>query len=61
MINKAELTYKLEVAIEHLKNNGRYDYKLYNRLYPGMGEPNSSIIEYSEDILYLANLLIDNK
>ena len=42
-------------------NNGGYDYELYNRLCPGMGEPDSNIVEYAEDVLYLVNLLIDNK
>ena len=30
MINKDELIYKLEAIIEYLKNNGGYDYELYN-------------------------------
>ena len=61
MINKDELIYKLEAIIEYLKNNGGYDYKVYNRLCPGMEEPDSNIVEYAEDILYLVNYLIDNK
>ena len=61
MINKDELIYKLEAVIEYLKNNGGYDCELYNRLCPGMGEPDSNIVEYAEDILYMINLLIDNK
>ena len=61
MTNKDELTYKLTAIIEYLKNNDGYDYKLYNRLCPGMGEPDSNIVEYAEDVLYLVNLLIDNK
>lgn len=36
-------------------------YKLYNRLCPGMGEPDSNIVKYAEDVLYLVNLLISNK
>ena len=36
MINKDELVYKIGTIIEYLKNNGRYDYKLYNRLYLNM-------------------------
>ena len=47
MINKDELIYKLETVIEYLKNNGGYDYELYNRLCPGMGEPDSNIVEYA--------------
>lgn len=55
MINKDELIYKLEAVIEYLKNNGGYDYELYNRLCPGMGELDSNIVEYVEDVLYLVN------
>ena len=61
MINKDELIYKLEAIIEYLKNNGGYDYELYNRLCPGMGEPDSNIVEYAEDIFEIVNKLIDNK
>lgn len=61
MINNDELIYKLEAVIEYLKNNGGYDYELYNRLCQGMREPNSNIVEYAEDVIYLVNLLIDNK
>ena len=61
MINKDELIYKLEAVIEYLKNSGGYDYELYNRLCPGSGKPDSNIVEYAEDVLYLVNLLIDNK
>ena len=61
MINNNELIYKMEAIIEYLKNNNGYDYKLYSRLCPGMGEPDSNIVEYAEDILYMINLLIDNK
>ena len=50
-----------EVVIEYLKNNGGYDYKLYNQICPDMGEPDSNIVEYAEDVLYMINLLIDNK
>jgi len=61
MINKDELLYKLNAVIEYLKNNNGYNYKLYNQLCPGYGEPDSNIIEYAEDVLYMINLLIDNK
>ena len=61
MINKDELLYKFNSIIEYLKNNNGYDYKLYNKLCPGYGEPDSNIVEYAEDILYMINLLIDNK
>ena len=61
MINNDELKYKLKTVIEYLKDNGRYDYKLYNQICPDMGEPDSNIVEYAEDVLYRINLLIDNK
>ena len=48
-------------AFEYLKNNGGYDYELYNRLCPGIGEPDSNIVEYAEDVLQMINLLINNK
>ena len=61
MINKDELIYKLEAVIEYLKNSGGYDYELYNRLCLCFVKPDSNIVEYAEDVLYLVNLLIDNK
>ena len=61
MKNKDELIYKLEAVIEYLKNNGGYDYKLYNQLCPRMGKTDSNIVEYAEDVLYMINLLINNK
>ena len=50
MINKDELIYKLEIVIECLKNNDRYDYELYKRLCPNTEEPDSGIIEYAENV-----------
>ena len=61
MIINNEIIYKMEAVIEYLKNNGGYDYELYNKLCPGIGEPVSNIVEYAEDVLYMINLLIDNK
>ena len=64
MINRDELLYKLNTVIEYLKNNDGYDYKLYNYLCPGMGEPDSNIVEYVEDVLEIVENLIniiDNK
>ena len=64
MINKDELLYKFNSIIEYLKNNNGYDYKLYNQLCPGDGEPDSNIIEYAKDVLNIINELInivDNK
>ena len=61
MINKDELIFKLKTVIEYLKKNGGYNYKLYNRLCPGMGKPDSNIVEYAEDIFEIVNRLIYNK
>ena len=61
MINKDELIFKLKTVIEYLKKNGGYNNKLYNRLCPGMGKPDSNIVEYAEDIFEIVNKLIDNK
>ena len=44
MINNDELKYKLETVIEYLKDNGGYDYKLYNQIYLDIGEPDSNTI-----------------
>lgn len=63
MINKDELFYKIKAIIEYLKDNGGYDYSLYNHLCPINDlEPDSNIVEYAEDVLEMINLLlIDNK
>ena len=47
-----------------INNNNGYNYKLYNKLCPGNGEPDSNIIEYAKDVLIIINELInivDNK
>ncbi len=63
MVNKNELLYKIKTIIEYLKDNGGYDYSLYNHLCPINDlEPDSNIVEYAEDVLEMINLLlIDNK
>ena len=48
MINKDELIYKMAAVIEYLKNNNGYNYKLYNHLCPGYGNPDSNIVEYAK-------------
>ena len=46
-----ELNAKIDVIIEYLKDNGGYDYHLYNHTCPYYSdEPDSNIIEYAEDI-----------
>lgn len=63
MVNKNELFYKIKAIIEYLKDNGGYDYSIYNHLCPINDlEPDSNIVEYAEDVLEMINLLlIDNK
>ena len=64
MINKDEITYKLEAVIEYLKNNNGYEYKLYNHLCSEYEAPDSNIVEYAKDILVIVQELInkvDNK
>lgn len=62
MINKDELIYKIDAIIKYLKENKGYDYKIYNRLCPdNNNEPDSNIVEYAEDVLYLVNELLKNK
>ncbi len=60
MVNKDELLYKINTIIYYLKEHDGYDYKLYNRLCPGMGKPDSNIVEYAEDVMYLVNELLSN-
>jgi hypothetical protein len=60
-MNKDELIYKIKAIIEYLKDNGGYDYEVYNHLCPGMGKPDSNIVEYAEDILNMVNIIINNK
>lgn len=51
MINRDELMYKLDAVIEYLKNNGGYEYKVYNHLCSSISdEPDSNIVEYAEDV-----------
>lgn len=59
MINKDELLYKINTIIRYLKEHNGYDYKLYNRLCPGMGDADSNIVEYAEDVMYSINKLLD--
>ena len=58
MINKDELLYKIDTIIGYLKEHNGHDYKVYNRLCPGMGKPDSNIVEYAEDIEILVKELI---
>ena len=65
MTNKDELLYKINTIIDYLKKHNGYDYKLYNKLCnklcPGMGKPDSNIVEYAEDVYVLINELLETK
>ena len=59
MINKDELLYKIDAIIGYLKEHNGYEYKLYNKLCPGMGKPDSDIVEYAEDVEIIVKELIE--
>ncbi len=61
MVNKDELLYKIDAIIKYLKEHNGYDNKVYNKLCPGMGEPDSNIVEYAEDVESLINKLLESK
>lgn len=60
MINKNEFLYKMDTIIEYLKRHNGYECKMYNFVCPGYGEPDSTIVEYAEDIKEMINSLINN-
>mgnify|MGYP007069925428 CR=1 FL=1 len=61
MINENEIMYKMYIIIEYLKCHKGYRYKLYNRLCPGMGKPDSNIVEYAEDVLEMIDKLLKTR
>ena len=61
MENKDEILYKISNIIIYLKEHNGYAYKLYNKLCPGDGEPDSNIVEYAEDVMFLINKILDVK
>ena len=61
MTNKDKLLYKINAIIDYLKKHNGHDYKLYNKLCPGMGNPDSNIVEYAEDVYALINELLETK
>ena len=58
MINNDEIIYKIDAIIGYLKEHNGYEYKLYNRLCPGMGKPDSNIVEYAEDVEIIIKKLL---
>lgn len=61
MINRDELIYKIEAVIEYLKNNGGYEYNIYNYSCPDVSEPDSNIVEYAEDVKQIIEEPLDEK
>ena len=61
MINKDELLYKLEAVIDYLKNNGGYEYKVYNHRCIDISEPDSNIVEYAEDVKKIIEEILEEK
>ena len=60
MINRDELNYKIDAIIEYLKNNGGYDYKVYNHTCSHFSKkPDSNIVEYAEDVSNMVTKIID--
>lgn len=60
MVNKEELKYKMEIIIKYLKEHSGYEYKLYNRICPDYGEPDSNIVEYAEDVKKIIDILLES-
>lgn len=64
MINKEEITYKMDIVIEFLKKNKGYEYKLYNQICPVCPDekstPDSNIVEYAEGVKEMINELINS-
>lgn len=53
-----ELDYKLNTIRSFLIENNGIEYKLYNHICPtNDNEPDSNIIEYFDDIIYLIDIL----
>ena len=59
MNRENEILYKIDTIIKYLKENNGYDYKLYNRICPDMGEADSKIVEYAEDVLDIVEEMIN--
>ena len=62
VINKDGLIYKLDAVVDYLKNNGGYEYKVYNHLCPDINtEPDSNIVEYAEDVKDIIKEILEEK
>lgn len=61
MINKDEIIYKLKAVTNYLKNNGGYEYKIYNHSCPCVSEPDSNIVEYAENVKQIIEEILDEK
>lgn len=61
MINENELTYKIDAIVNYLKQNGGYNYKVYNHLCPDdNNEPDSNMVEYAEDVRDMIDELLNS-
>lgn len=62
LIQKRELSYKLETVKQFLIVNNGQNYKLYNHICPNeTNEPDDNIIGYQEDIEYLISILLSSE
>lgn len=62
MINKDEITYKMNSVIDYLKEKNGYTYKAYNYgCSHTLEEPNYNIVEYAEDVMTMINDLLQDK
>lgn len=50
----------MEIIIKYLKEHSGYEYKLYNRICPDYGEPDSNIVEYAEDVKKIIDILLES-
>lgn len=61
MLNKEELLYKLDAIIDFIKKTDGYHYKVYDKLCPENGKPDSNMVEYALDVKEMVKeLLKDN-
>ena len=60
MKNK-QLIYKMNAALNYLKGHGRCMYEVYNKLCFDIKNPDSSIVEYMEDIIEIIEEILNIK
>lgn len=57
LINK--ILDKVNFVITYLKQNGGYEYKVYDEIQIEVNEPNSNIVKIAEDIKEMLEILTD--